>query len=327
MGSIFSVSGPSRMLAWKRVLERTSDFSYGKPFVEMIQDHPQYGPWINVKTTYEVRLVHLESHHWYLLVRTKDSTLSYISLEIRTTDLSDLVPFTRGIDSPKLDVSSDVGSYEGTLFSLCELADSVVKEMGSYELLTSNCQTFCNQLLKKMGKTEFPTTIVTEFIDKELDLLGEVIIGRSPSKATNCLPTVSYVKLNTIKQKRSSSRATSAAGITAKQPAAKELDLVLPKNVPSLSIDDLSSLYKILIPIQHDWREIGDKLAIDPQTLETIGTSHFQIAEQCLREMLREYLQRPSPSWVDLANAVKEHNPQSARAIIKRAENIQQTAV
>ena len=76
-------------------------------------------------------------------------------------------------------------------------------------------------------------------------------------------------------------------------------------------------MYKILIPTQHDWREIGDKLAIDPQTLETIGTSHFQIAEQCLLEMLGEYLQRPSPSWIDLANAVKEHNPQSARTELR----------
>ena len=287
MGSILSVSGPSRMLAWKKVIERNNNFAYGKPFVEMIQGHPQYGPWINVKTTYEVRLAHLESHHWYLLVRTKDSTLPYISLEIRTRDLSDLVPFTRGVDSPKRNVSSDVGFYEGTLLSLCELADSVIKEMGSYELLTSNCQTFCNKLLKKMSKTEFSTTM--EFIDKELDLLGEVIIGDSPSKATNCLPTDSYVA--------------------------------------KLSIDDLINVYKILIPIQHNWKEIGEKLAINPQTLKTIGTNHCQIAEQCLREMLREYLQRPSPSWIDLANAVEGHNPQSAKAIIKRAENTQQAPV
>ena len=40
MGSILSVSGPSRMLAWKKVIERNNNFAYGKPFVEMIQGHP-----------------------------------------------------------------------------------------------------------------------------------------------------------------------------------------------------------------------------------------------------------------------------------------------
>ena len=116
---------------------------------------------MKVKTVYEVKLVHREGLHWYLLVKTRDSTLPYFSLEIRTTNLSDLVRFTCNIDTLSADVSLDVGIYEGTLLSLCQLVDRVVKQMENYDLLTSNCQTFCNELLKKMEKDEFPTSMAS----------------------------------------------------------------------------------------------------------------------------------------------------------------------
>ena len=328
MGSVLSISSPFRQLSWKKVLECTNDHSYGKPFVEMIQDHHLYGHLMKVETVYEVKLVHREGCHWYLLLKTKDSTLPYISLEIRTTNLSDLVQFTRNIDTVSAEVSSNVGVYEGTLLSLCQLADRVVKEMDSYDLVCSNCQTFCNELLKKMGKEEFPTS--TDFIDREIDLLGEVIFGCSPSKVKNCLPSVSYVaKLNTAKQKRNSSVTTNATGATAGQSAAMELDFMLSKNVPALSIDDLTSLYKILLPVDRNWREIGGRLSVNSQILDTIETNHCQIPGQCLREMLREYLQRsePPPSWVGLANSVKECDFQVAKSIIKRAKKVRQTPV
>ena len=50
--------------------------------------------------------------------------------------------------------------------------------------------------------------------------------------------------------------------------------------------------------------EIGERLNI-AQTLDTIE-SDWQIAKQCLCEILRKYLQRtnPPPSWKDFANAV-----------------------
>ena len=142
MGTIVSISGPLRKLTWLNVLEHKSNFDYGRPFVEMIRDHPYYGKLIEMKTTFEIHLVHRESHHWYLLAKTKDSTLPYISLEIRTTNLRDLVPFTCNVDSPKCDVSSNVGYYAGSLISLCELADTVVTEMGSYELIRETARHF-----------------------------------------------------------------------------------------------------------------------------------------------------------------------------------------
>ena len=147
----------------------------------MTQEHHQYGFLINVKTTYEVKLVHRQSANWYFLVRTKDSTLPYISIEIRTTDLRNLVPFTCEVDSLNADTSSDIGEYKGSLLSLCEMADRVVQDMGSYDLLTSNCQTFCNELLKRMGKSEFPTS--TKLLDREFDLLGEALMGHSSNEA------------------------------------------------------------------------------------------------------------------------------------------------
>ena len=45
-----------------------------------------------------------------------------------------------------------MGTYRGSLFDLCELADGVVEEMGTYDLVESNCQHFCNNLLKKLYK-------------------------------------------------------------------------------------------------------------------------------------------------------------------------------
>lgn len=330
MGGITSILSPLRKLTWVKSLEPTSSRDYGRPFVEMIQDHHLYGGMIEVKCAYEMKLVHGEGYHWYLLVRPKDSKLPYVSLEIRTINMSDLVPCMYDIEAISSDVSSDVGFYEGTLLSLCKLADRVVREMGSYGLLASNCQTFCNELLKKMGKPKFPTT--TEFLDREFDLLGEALGGHSQSnRATNHIPlsasrSSSSVSNSKVNQPISIIDSSTGAGATGS--STWELEVTLSSNVPSMSIGDLASLKKILIPIKRNWKEIGEKLSINPQMLEMIEKSHHDIAEQCLREMLREYLLQtdPPPSWVDLANAVDKHSHQVAKSIIKRAESIQQTA-
>ena len=324
MGSTVTILSPLRKSTWTKVLENASKFSYKKPFVEMIREHPLYGLLIKVKGVYEVKLVHFESPHWYLLVRTKDSTLPYISLEVRTTDLSDLVQFTRDIDSLSADVSSNVGVYEGTLLYLCELADRVVKEMGSYDLLTCNCQTFCNQLLKKMGKSEYPTS--TNLLDKGIDLLCEEIREYFPTKEKDSLPMVPYKsKLNTTNHKCSSFLAASTSGAKASQTTVTKRDPELPENVPSLSISDLTWLHKTLIPIEHSWKDIGYSLYVEAQTLTTIE-NEYQNAKQCLCEMLREYLQQrmSPPSWKVLVGAVVEENYLIAKSIIEEAKRIYQ---
>ena len=324
MGSTVTILSPLRKSTWTKVLENTSKFSYKKPFVEMIREHPLYGRLMKVKCVYEIKLVHLESPHWYLLVRTKDSMLSYISLEIRTTDMSDLVQFTREIDSPSPGVLSDVGIYEGTLLYLCELADRVVKEMGSYDLLTCNCQTFCNQLLKKMGKSEYPTS--TKLLDGEIDLLCEEIREYFPTGAKNSLPMVSCkTKLNSTNQKCSNFFAASTTGANPSQTAVTKRDPGLPENVPSLSVSDLTWLHKTLIPIEHSWKDIGYALHVDAQTLTTIE-NEYQSAKQCLCEMLRQYLQQRTnpPSWNVLVGAVEEENSLIAKSIVEEAKRIYQ---
>jgi hypothetical protein len=331
MGSFVSAAGPLRKYTWKNFVKQpTNSFACGRSFVEMTQEHHQYGLLINVKTTYEVKLVHRESAHWYFLVKTKDSTLPYISLEIRTTDLSDLVSFTCEVDSLNADTSSDIGEYQGSLLSLCELADRVVRDMGSYDLLTSNCQTFCNEVLKRMGKPEFPTS--TELLDREFDLLGEALFGHLSTGAESgtavdapeASPSIPIPISN-----RSASVSESPSGAIAIESLTRELDIAFPGGVPSPSIDDLPSLKTILVPIRHNWKEIGNKLFINPQTLETIGKRHSQRAERCLNEMLRAYLQRtnPPPLWKDLVIVVMEYNVHVARSIVKRAKRIQSTAV
>lgn len=329
MGSIVSVAGPLKKNSWKSFVKQTAsrNFAYGKPFVEMVQEHHQYGPWINVKTTYEIKLVHRESRHWYFLVKTKDTTLPYISLEIRTTNLSDIVPFTCEVDSLNADTSSDIGEYQGSMLFLCEVADGVVRDMGSYDLLTSNCQTFCNEFLKRLGKREFPTS--TELLDREFDLLGEALLGHSSAETESDTTVDTSEASPSVPIPESSRSASISESPSGAESLTNELDLAFPGGVPSPSIDDLPSLKTILVPIRHNWKEIGDKLSLNPQMLETIGKSHSQRAERCLGEMLREYLQRtdPPPLWKDLVHVVMEYNVHVARSIVKRVKRIQTTPV
>ena len=318
MGATVTVLSPLRKLTWSKVLEKASKFNYKKPFVQMIQEHPVYGRLMEAKGGYEIRLVHLKSPHWYLLVRTKDSTMPYISLEIRTTDLSDLVQFTRQVDSLDADISSDVGVYEGTLLSLCELADRVVKDMGSYDLLACNCQTFCNQLLKKMDKSEFPAS--TEVLDRGMDLLFEEIREYFPPETKNNFPMLSCKpKLNSTRQKQSSCHAVSTTGGNASQPTTKKKDLELSENIPSLSVSDLTWLNKVLIPLECSWKQIGYNLQVDAQTLAMIEKD-YPSPKQCLCEILREYLQERAnpPTWNRLVSAMADVNYLIAKSIVTK---------
>ena len=148
----------------------SGSFSHGRPFSKMVAENKKYGPLFRVPTQYKVKLMHGQRRnlHWFLLVKVKDSDLPYLTLEITTSDLSDLLPTIRTIERRKgcwaafSRSPEEVGVYSTSLRSLCQLADSVVKEMKSYNLLMSNCQHFCNNLLKKMGFKTHPTTIGPE---------------------------------------------------------------------------------------------------------------------------------------------------------------------
>ena len=215
--------------------------------------------------------------------------------------MSDLIRVTRDFESYDVNQVSDLGTYEGALYYLCELADGVVEEMESYNLFSSNCQTFCNKLLKKIGKTEFPTSLESELIDGEFDLLSKVFQReRVPPNTTTNVEVRETVVCESIKTS----------------------EFVLPEKVLPPALGDLKTLHKILVPVQQNWMEIGYELAV--QNLDAINKTYRGIANRCLRETLREYLQRsnPSPSWVELAEAVKEYSYPVAQSIIKEAKRM-----
>ena len=299
MGSIFSILSPIRKACWDKSRKGNRDHDYGRTFLEMLTDHRLYGSCIKAQVAYEVKLIHRNTAlHWYLLLKEKGSpSLPHISMEVTTSDMRDLIPVTRNFESYDVNQVSDLGIYEGTLFSLCQLADGVVDEMGSYHILYRNCQTFCNKLLKKMGKDEIPTSLESELIDREFDMLSQVF-QQEPITTT-------------LVEHRETVLGESGMG---------RLEFVLSEEEIPPTIGDLKTILKILTPVQHNWMEIGDALAI--QSLDKIRRTYRGIANQCLREMLREYLQRrsPAPSWVEIAEAVKEYNRPVAESVMKEAK-------
>ena len=159
---------------------------YGRPFVQMVKENSKYGPMFRVTTQYKVKLSHgtRRNVHWFLMVKVKESDLPYLTIEITTTNLTDLIPTTRIIEPSSgcweafSQRPEKVGVYNGSLQSLCQEADRVVGEMECYNLLTSNCQHFCNNLLRKIGLRTFPTTIGPETTlegeNMEFDLFTKV---------------------------------------------------------------------------------------------------------------------------------------------------------
>ena len=144
--------------------------SSGEPFADLVKKHPTYGPLIEEEGEYEVWIVHTEEH-WFLIIKRKDlaadSPCAYMSLEIMSHDCQKMDPEIRRVQVTSHDTGDllrpqRVGIYGPgkTLLSLCELADSVVKEMDGYNFINSNCQHFCNNLLIRMGFHEaFPTMV------------------------------------------------------------------------------------------------------------------------------------------------------------------------
>ena len=63
-----------------------NDVNSGCPFVEMIQEHTNYGFLLRLSTHYEIKLVHgtTTNLHWYVLVKMKDSDLPHITFEVTT---------------------------------------------------------------------------------------------------------------------------------------------------------------------------------------------------------------------------------------------------
>lgn len=167
----------------------------GLPFEEMVK-RTHYAPVVRVSTRYEIKLVHGTTGqlHWRLLVKMKDSDMPFITFEITTSNMYDIIPAmmeipetSPGCFSAFKSTPTDVGTFQGTLTDLCQMADAVVRAMESYNLLTSNCQHFCNNLLQRLGLRTFPTTIGPETtLDDEIrecDLITRVF-GQAMDYAT-----------------------------------------------------------------------------------------------------------------------------------------------
>ena len=126
----------------------------GDCFVDLVKETPYKG-FLRVSTEYELSLVKSQLH-WLLLVHMKGSDEVYISIEVTTSDMSDMLHTMRIFDQESdpvmvLKATPVTCNHKTKLIHLCEIADSVVAQMGSYHLLRRNCQHFCNTFLEQLG--------------------------------------------------------------------------------------------------------------------------------------------------------------------------------
>jgi len=151
----------------------------------------------NVVVDYDIFVVRKQLH-WLLLVRMIDSELSFLTIEITTTNLHDCIPTMRRLSQPTTSISTTrlasdcsvplltcepetVGKYRGKLVDICKITDSVMEKMEEYNLLTNNCQHFVNNLLSRLGFTTYQTTVGPQTSlpltreEREFDLLSTLL--------------------------------------------------------------------------------------------------------------------------------------------------------
>ena len=279
--------------------ELHDDVDSGRPFLEMMRAHALYKTMLNVKVDYDVRLVHGLGHlHWYLLVRMKSSSSPYITLEITTSDMMDIIPTTRsivpngGFWAKLLSLDpTDVGTYNGSLCEMCIMADEVIAEMERYHFVENNCQHFCNKVLKKMNFKTYPTTVGPALggDDQRFDFL--TIITRNLYDAA-------------IGDEATVAETAMITGAVGAPPALK---------------GDLNFAYSTLLPLADRWEEIGDRILIDQGTLSNIRDK-YKRPRRCLTEMLRVWIQRcPNPPWKVLGDVVVVYDPTIASKLRSKA--------
>ena len=135
-------------------------------FSEMIAFSP-YERTKNIDTTYKV-YIDKKNNHWILLLRIKDSTLPYFSLEASSPNLSSLWHEMFLFD-PYTGEATLCGEITLKLVDILLVADLIVTEMKMYNLFTSNCQHFCNNFLHHYGFETFPPTFGKEVTAKIME--------------------------------------------------------------------------------------------------------------------------------------------------------------
>ena len=69
----------------------------------------------------------------------------------------------------------------------------------------------------------------------------------------------------------------------------------------------LGDLFRHLIPLAIDWKNIGTLLKVEHFKLDCIENNCRNMAQNCLREMLNTWLKQshPEPTWQAVAEAVE----------------------
>ena len=319
----------------KSVVEKTREastwnsdkyYDYGRPFVGMLEGHHLYGEWLDAEAEYEIKLAK-STLHWYILVKKKESrTLPYVTFEVTTSNMTNLIPVTRNIEVCENN-ATDKDVFKGCLFKICCLADEVVSKMCTYNIFMRNCQNFCNELLMKLGKDESSTTFSPDMTEEnydrtislDFDVLNRVIpeakqeenailtISESPEKGPIVRYSATTVQMEGPEIRRHDSGVCKIFGSEA---------VVLTDNSclrisSKPSVNDLQDIFRILGPLEGEWREIGHKLALLPYTLNN---------NQGLHNMLEKYLEEPSRSWDRLANVIDKFSQVAAQRIIELAK-------
>ena len=257
----------------------------GLPFIKMIREHRTYGFVFETKAEYEVRLVHGTTYnlHWVVLLKMKGSRLPYVTYEITTQTLKDLIQTMRTIqeaDIPSINPHGDggmdtVGVYMGSLEFVSHMADETVSDMEHYDLLKSNCQNFCNYLLKKMKliEVEYPTTTAT-------------FLGSLENNRFDTVPIVLGIPEISGKTR-----------------------IRFPSLGSSPQMENLIPIYTILKPLAAKWKEIGSNLRFAQSQLDEIKQECYDRPNDCLKELLTQYLESLDPkecrTYTHLARAIE----------------------
>ena len=121
-----------------------------RPYIEMVQDTPYLDIMDDPEQRYSVYL-DKSNLHWFVLVQKTDSTLPYITLEISTLNMVDLLTVMKVMGEKDCKKLTHIGNYTGKLSKFCIMADRIRETMGQYQLLLNNCQHFCNNLAYQFG--------------------------------------------------------------------------------------------------------------------------------------------------------------------------------
>ena len=98
---------------------------------------------------------------------------------------------------------------------------------------------------------------------------------------------------------------------SAEAPSCQDTEhLVTRKKVP-----ELSKCFMLTFAVAHKWQNIGVLLGVKYGNLKRIEAD-YRMCDDCLQEMLEEWLNTDKPQWEQLAEAVEFFNPNITEKIL-----------